>query len=589
MTISNQVARQSFETVGGIFAHAFSFPVHAKTDVLVVLRNSTTGVEEEFTDPSDYSIVLSGSPLGSTGGTVTLVADPGTGNFLSVVLDPPRTQTTSLPATGKLDTEGIETTLDKFLNMIKRANDLGIRGLRLSDGAIQSDSSQIAWDALLGRIVNLSDPVEATDAANLQFVNAQILNAGLDLTTVISTQGADLIDETSFDDMLTKLGGLATGIALFKSSAAVNAMNNLGFDAFFQTLIVAASKGAFRGLIDAAEDTEIPAGNLIVNPDFQVWQTGTTFASAADNSYIADQWVILSDGTAVDIAKSVEFSPGSRGGVKITQRSGKDNVRWGVGTILENARVGPVANQKVSFSVDARAGGNNTLGVMSAFLIYWDGTLNQPNTNIVNSWAGAEVKPTLLGDWNYVTGGEVSMALSAGPWNTYSFEDITVPSDAVNLGILIVTMDSSFTGSGSGGQVEISKVNLVPGSVVRKFYSESKEKNMADCERFYCKTFAEGVVADDNVGVDNALFAYASGTSKVNVEFVFPVQMFKVPAVQEYNPYDSAPTGSFEDSTGLNVAPVQLGRSTKRVTLHGAGSGLSGKIMGLHADADARF
>jgi len=150
-------------------------------------------------------------------------------------------------------------------------------------------------------------------------------------------------------------------------------------------------------------------------------------------------------------------------------------------------------------------------------------------------------------------------------------------------------MDASFTGSGAQAQVEISKVNLVPGSVVRKFYSESKETNIADCQRFYCKTFAETIVADDDVGVDNALFAYASGTSKVNVEFVFPVQMFKVPAVQEYNPYDSAPTGSFEDSTGLNVAPVQLGRSTKRVTLHGAGSGLSGKIMGLHADADARF
>lgn len=567
------------------------FKFFANADVVVIQRVIATGVDTTMVLGVNYNMT-GGSALGAVG-TVTPI--DGATDFVTGTMKwtlqrlVPLTQSLDYVDNDSFPAESHEAGLDRLtIQNQDRQNQID-RALILPVSDVEGSG---AFDGRSNRIENIDDPTSNQDVATKVWVQARVAEVGVTPSITVTSAGAALIDDDTADDQLTTLGGGTIGKAIFKDVNAAAVMTELTFSTFFQTLVVAASKAALRGLIDAPEDLDVPAGNLIVNPDFQAWQTGSAFASAADDSYIADQWIILSDGNAaVDIAKPADFAPGSRGGLHVTQRSGKDNIRWAVATILENSRVGPVANQKVSFSIDARFGpsGNDTLTDLVAYLISWasPGSADAPATEAISSWAtGAQVKPTLVSNWSYVSSGEVALTSLTDAWQTFSFEDITVPSGALNLGILIVTMDAAFTAT---AEVEFSKVNLVPGSKSRKFYSESKEKNMADCQRFYCKTFGEAVVAADGVGVVDALFAYAASGPQLHVQFDFPVEMISVPTVQEYNPYGVGADGLFEEAGNDVATPSQIGLGTTGVTFHSTTAGISSKLFGIHATADARF
>lgn len=589
MTISNQDARQVFFTTGGLLTYNFTFPVHAVGDITVIRRLSLDPqTEVTFTDPSDYSVALSGSPLGSTGGIVTLVADPLQGNFLTILLDPPRIQSTSLPVTGKLDTAGMETTLDKFLNIIKRAHDLGTRGLRLSDGSVQGFASLSVWDALLARMTNLGTPTEGSDAATKAYTDAEIAAASITpYPGIITSQAGELLDDTSFDAMLTTLGGLAVGIALFKSASPTNAMNNLGMSAFFQTLTPAADAPAFQALIESISQL----GNMVVNGDAQVWQNGEAFLLPTDASYVADQFVFLEDeaGTCDVSRMTSTFPDHAKGGIFVEQQIGKDNKKWALMHIIESSKVIPMHSKKVSLSVDVLSSGNLTN--MELHLLFWAGTADAPTLDPISAWNAAEVAPTIgVANWDYVAGSPVSIVASA-TWKTFKLEDITVPGTATNLAMLLVTDDPVFTGS---AVIRTTNWKLVVGSIVPQFTSKSYQDTLRDCWKFFYSTFPENVKpAEDSseTGYLRVESIERGANTMVATYLRFPVPMLKVPTMITYNP--DAANANWVQASGATERPppiplTQRDKNGCNVVSATTAATTAGEYN-IHVTADARY
>ena len=202
MTISNQDARVTTLTVNSTLTYNFAFPVFDTDDLTVIIRNASTFVETLLADPADYSIGLTGSPLGATGGVVTLTAGPGDNNYISIILDPGRVQESSFLPTGPLDSNALETTLDKFLNLIKRVKDIADRSWSITEGSVFGDPAQSEWDANSQRITNLADPSLAQDAATKAYADSvDTANSVTDQAYADSQDAAQsVLDRTYTDD-----------------------------------------------------------------------------------------------------------------------------------------------------------------------------------------------------------------------------------------------------------------------------------------------------------------------------------------------------------------------------------------------------
>jgi hypothetical protein len=114
---------------------------------------------------------------------------------------------------------------------------------------------------------------------------------------------------------------------------------------------------------------------------------------------------------------------------------------------------------------------------------------------------------------------------------TYS-ANITIPS-AATTGIQIL-----FTvGAQTSGTWVIGNVQLEPGSVATPFERPLISKQVADCQRYYCKTFSLGTAPGNNITSTGALkgASRTGTTTEPSANWKFPVSMRTEPTVTLYN------------------------------------------------------
>ena len=120
MTVSNQTARTSAtgtNTAGQEIP--YSFPANASSDLVVITRITTTGVEATLTETTDYTATVS-----DTGGTVTMVSAIAVTKTIHIIRDTPNTQALDLVAGGSFDAENVEEALDKVTRLATDNADL---------------------------------------------------------------------------------------------------------------------------------------------------------------------------------------------------------------------------------------------------------------------------------------------------------------------------------------------------------------------------------------------------------------------------------------------------------------------------------
>lgn len=581
MTIDNELVLVEFAGDGVSTLFSYNFRILKNNDVKVVLQDNT-GANITQTLTTDYTV----EGVGVENGSVRMIVPPAADEFLSVFLEPPFQQTAVYPPGGPFPSTVHEKALDELANMAKNLLYRADRSLQRPDG----DQGAVGvFDAVLRRIINLADPTGDTDAATKQYADSIVAAAVLDPTTPVTPYAVTLLDDVNAAEARTTLGGLATGIALFISATAAAAMNALGFNAFFQTLVAATSADNFLSLFYATTSEDFNLPGLMLNADHQSWQHGETFNSTTpaaggnnDGEWISDQWVLLSDAAdTVDIVREPEDTPpGARSAMKVTTVLADG--QHGFAQWIEAERTISNRSKKVSLSIWLKATGDLT--DFKAHIISWDGTADSPPKEIVLTWPGGAADPTMVTD--VTLEGTVSI-VGTSSWTEYLLPNITVPAGANNLGVFLVSNDAAFT---AAQDYFWTAANLVEHLRPAKFRSRMFDDEVRDCERFFQKTFNYEVFPASNAGVVGSLTAEittGSGNPDIAVQWQFHTRMRITPTIVTFNP--SASGGAWREVGGTNgIASEVIHEGQSGCFIGGDDVGAS-DLYSIHATADARW
>ena len=171
MTISTTTNRVSFAGNGTTTAFATDYKFFADGDLTVILVVDSTGVETTKALTTHYTVAGEG---GATGGTVTMVTAPASGETLVIVRAQALTQGLDLVENDPFPSNSVEDQLDKIVIMAQQNNDKVSRSFKLSDGDTTGVDPTIPtpvalkgfrWNAGLTALEEADDPAVAVAAA----------------------------------------------------------------------------------------------------------------------------------------------------------------------------------------------------------------------------------------------------------------------------------------------------------------------------------------------------------------------------------------------------------------------------------------
>lgn len=343
------------------------------------------------------------------------------------------------------------------------------------------------------------------------------------------------------------------------------------------------------------EDNQLPRvclqkPNLIPNGEFLIWQNGTSFTATGsandDDSYTADQCILLSDGNdIVDLTRNTTLT--TRGyGYAICQLDIETaNKKAGLLFPVETLESAQLAGKRCSLSFKARDdSGNTTLETIRAAVIEWTSTADSITSDVVSAWNAAGANPTLVANWAYAST-PFSITLST-TLREFRINNIGVSSSATNVAVFIWVDDTDAT---VGDIIYIGDVNLVEGEVATPIMRRPFNEALQLCQRFFVKTFPHGTAPAQNAGQDGALFLRAADDGDVTIPWRYGVEMISQPTVTTYNPLAANSDGrNLNDASDVSVNTVVRSENSLRITLNGA-AGDAGDLMAIHVTADARL
>ena len=146
MSISSVTNRVSYTGNGAVDTYDYTFRIFTNTDLLVVVKNTSTNVETTLTLTTDYTVTGVGS---GSGGTVVLVnasqawldgdGDLATGYTITIRRKVPLTQTTDIRNQGDFFPEAHEDEFDKSRMIDQQQQDEIDRGIKLTEGVLASN------------------------------------------------------------------------------------------------------------------------------------------------------------------------------------------------------------------------------------------------------------------------------------------------------------------------------------------------------------------------------------------------------------------------------------------------------------------
>lgn len=284
--------------------------------------------------------------------------------------------------------------------------------------------------------------------------------------------------------------------------------------------------------------------NKIINGDMNIAQRGTSFAAATNGIYTADRWQYLMAAGAVetvsqqaDAPSNNEFQNSLRLAVTTADTSIAAGEFSGVRQHIEgyNARDLIGKTFTLSFWVRSSKTGVHCVafrnsGQDRAYVVEY--TVNAANTWEYKSVAVIGGLIT-AGTWNWTTGIGLTVNFATSAGSTYQ-----TTAGAWQTGNYLATSSQVNCLDTIGNIFAITGVQLEPGSVATPFEHRPYGAELALCQRYYCKTFPQGVAPVQAVGNNNGALGGQSVTATNGpwVTWAFPVCMRTSPTVTTYSP-----------------------------------------------------
>jgi hypothetical protein len=268
--------------------------------------------------------------------------------------------------------------------------------------------------------------------------------------------------------------------------------------------------------------------NLLINPEFMINQTGiaqyqsTTNPANSDDTYLLDQWILLSDGNDImDVWRSTAVYPsaqyGTGNGASILLQTETANKKAGILQIIPNQTARRVVNGVVSLRFSAYTMASYPNANIMAAVISWSGTADVVTSDVVSAWEATNTAPTLVANWTYENV-PARLALVNDSWTEYKIENIAIDTaSTTNIAVFIWLDDTDST---VDDRLYISGVQLNEGPTCLPYSCPEYSTQMTQCTRFfYCINSAAGAYPHLGNGGANT-------TSVVYIEYHHPTEWY---------------------------------------------------------------
>ena len=322
--------------------------------------------------------------------------------------------------------------------------------------------------------------------------------------------------------------------------------------------------------------------NLIMNGGFDIWQRGTSFAYGGGAAIkLADRW----KGSRSSGLGGATFSRQTGfNGAQYCMRSQRDSGNTNTGNLrfwtqIETAKTIPLQSRRVIVSADVRKGADYSGGAITCLLAtgtgtdesYSGGSFTTGNTNVG--------LPTIT-------------STTTGTRYVWTFFD--VPSTATELAFQFAWTP---TGTASTNDyAEFTNVKLEEGDMATPFAPQDPAEVLAECQRFYEKSFETTTTPAQNIGAGTgeetfiATVAGAATNRSPRVQFKASKRI-TAPTITVYSP--SAATAQVYDQTAAGActaaAVVNNTMSGFHVTCTANAGTAVGGVLAYHWSADAEF
>ena len=309
--------------------------------------------------------------------------------------------------------------------------------------------------------------------------------------------------------------------------------------------IVLASDGTATAQLSSLNGGALSgARNRIINGDMRIDQRNAgASVNLADGVYNLDRWQgSVSQASKVTIQRSTTAATGFTHSQLLTVSSA---MTFGAGDYCGNAQsiegfnvsdlgFGTANAKTVTVSFWARSSVTGTYSVAFHNEATNRSCAKAYTISAANTWEYKTI--TFQGDTSgtWLTDNSVGMKVyfALGMGSTYGGATDGTWNSTLKLAVTGQTNRAST----AGATFYITGVQLEAGSVATPFERRSYGQELALCQRYYFKTFAQGTAPAQNVSANNLLLT--SGTSNYVSGIIFPVAMRTAPStITTFNPF----------------------------------------------------
>jgi hypothetical protein len=333
----------------------------------------------------------------------------------------------------------------------------------------------------------------------------------------------------------------------------------------------------------------------LINGEFQVNQqsvspyTSGTTPDNGDDTYLFDQWILLSDGDdIVDVSQETSIvPPGAATAAKFEVETA--NKKFGILQIIENVDALKLAGKAVSLQFKARTTTGKLIENIRAAVLSWDSTANTVTSDVVSSWEAEGSNPTLATHWT-AENTAANLALVADTWTTYRIENVKV--DTANMSNLAVFIWVDDGDAAVDDLLYISQVQLNIGAKCAPYRPMKFTEEIEKCYRFWESSYSYGTApATASTGVGLGLLVGINTNSAQYIGKGFRQPKPGVTTITIYNYQGSInkvnDTGSTE--IGTTVVSANTERNGLRKVTDAANPFTVGAFYQCHWVADARL
>jgi hypothetical protein len=341
--------------------------------------------------------------------------------------------------------------------------------------------------------------------------------------------------------------------------------------------------------------------NKLINGGPRVWQRGASIDSTSwfgndNDSYCADQWLFLHEAGSVDVVKIVQETTDVPANVysamklEATSPTGSPSAeKFGVAQILENEATVGLQGENVSLSFWAKATGGlqGVTNALRCMVLGWEGAADAVTSDFVSSWNVQGSDPTLAASWTQQ--GSTATFTTTGTWTRVSLENVPVAANVKNLAVFIWSEDKSYVATDT---LLIAGMMLEESATAGPFREIPITQELAACQRFFHKTFQQGVAPAQNSGSQLGCATYRialGGNEAEGVQVRFPTPMFSTPAIVTYNPNAANANWWNDDENASRGVPIitNVGDSGMGLWETAAAGNDNPQIMIIHYTAEA--